>query len=679
MKRFLVVSVISLLACATLALAQERRFTIDDLLKVRRVSDPQLSPKGDLVAFTITDVDKTANKSTTQIYVVPLAGGEMRQLTNDEHSSAAPRWSPDGEKLAFISGRDGEDQIWTIDVSSGALAKITSISTGAGDPVWSPDGKWLAFASDVYPECKDDACNKRRAEEVAQNKVKAHVAERLLYRHWKSWKEGLRSHVFVVAASGGEARDLTPGDYDAPPFSLGGPTDYAFSPDSKELAFVSNHDKVEAISTNADVWLVSVRGGAARNVTIANHGYDGSPKFSPDGRFLAYRSQVTPGYESDRFRLMLYDRKAGRTQSISESLDSNVDEFTFTADSKWVYLGAEARGRGAVYSVSVTGGSLQKVLGEGANGDINVSSDGKTLVCSHNSMTRPNEIFTSGSDGSNPMPLTKANDAMMSAFDLKAAEEVSWTGAMGAKVSGWIVKPPNFNPKKKYPLAVLIHGGPQGAWSDNWGYRWNPQVFANAGYVVFMPNPRGSTGYGQQFVADISGDWGGKVFIDIKNGVAMAAALPYVDKNRIGGAGASYGGYMIDWIEGHNNDPRFQFKVLVSHDGVYNLTSMTGATEELWFTDWEFKGMPWTNKPMYERWSPHNFVANFKTPILIITNGLDYRVPEGQGLELFTAVQRMGVESKLVDFPDEGHWVGKPANSAFWYNTVIGWLDKHLK
>src|SRR5882762_6804125 len=296
MKRFVVVSVISLLAFASFASAQDHRFTIDNLLKVRRVSDPQVSPGANLVAFTITDVDKTTNKSTTQIYLVPLGGGETRQLTNDEHSSSSPRWSPDGEKLAFVSARDGEAQIWTIDVSSGALKKITSISTGAGDPVWSPDGKLLAFASDVYPECKDDVCNKRRAEEVAQNKVKAHVADRLLYRHWKSWKAGMRSHVFVVPTTEGEARDLTPGDYDAPPFSLGGPTDYAFSPDSKELAFVSNHDKVEATSTNADVWTVSVRGGTPKNVTAANHGYDGSPQFSPDGRYVAYRSQATPGY-----------------------------------------------------------------------------------------------------------------------------------------------------------------------------------------------------------------------------------------------------------------------------------------------------------------------------------------------------------------------------------------------
>src|ERR1051325_3092042 len=355
MKRFFAVSMISLFAFVSLAVAQEHRFTIDDLLKVRRVGDPQVSPKGDMVAFTITDVDKVANKSTTQIYLVPLSGGEPRQLTNDEHSSASPRWSPDGDKIAFISGRDGEDQIWAIDVSSGALKKITTLSTGAGDPVWSPDGKWLAFASDVYPECRDDACNKRRADEVAQNKVKAHVADRLLYRHWKAWKKGMRTHGFVVSSAGGEAKDMTPGDYDAPPFSLGGPTDYAFSPDSKELAFASNHDKVEATSTNADVWLVSIRGGVAQNITAANHGYDGSPQFSPDGRYIAYRSQVTPGYESDRFRLMLYDRKTNQSRSLSESVDSWVDEFAFSPDSKTVYFAAEDRGREPIYSMSLNG------------------------------------------------------------------------------------------------------------------------------------------------------------------------------------------------------------------------------------------------------------------------------------------------------------------------------------
>ncbi|HYW72780.1 MAG TPA: S9 family peptidase [Pyrinomonadaceae bacterium] len=679
MKRVSAVLLISLAAFVS-AVAQERHFTIDDLLKVRRVGDPQVSPKGDQVAFTITDVDKVANKSLTQIYLVPLSGGEPRQLTNDEHSSATPRWSPDGEKLAFVSARDGDDQIWTIDISSGALKKVTSLSTGAGDPVWSPDGKWLAFASDVYPECNDDACNKKRADEVAASKVKAHVATRLLYRHWKSWKEGVRTHVFVVAADGGVAKDLTPGDYDAPPFSLGGPTDYAFSADSKELAFASNHDKVEATSTNADIWIVPVRGGTAKNITAANKGYDGSPQYSPDGRYLAYRSQVTPGYESDRFRLMLYDLKTNQAKSISESLDSWVDEFAFSPDSKTIYLTAEERGGAPVYTVAVSGGPIRKLIsGEGFNSDVHPTKDGHALVFARSSSVKPSEIYRANADGTGATALTTTNNAFMSPFKLQAAEEVTWTGGAGAKVAGWIVKPANFNPRRKYPLVVLIHGGPQGAWNDNWGYRWNPQIYAGAGYVAFLPNPRGSTGYGQQFVAEISGDWGGKVFTDISNGVAMVADQPYIDKNKIGAAGASYGGYMIDWIEGHNNDPRFTYKVLVSHDGVYNIEAMYGATEELWFPEWELKGTPWTNKELYQRWSPSNFVQNFKTPVLIITNSLDYRVPEGEGLQFFTAVQRMGVESKLVDFPDEGHWVSKPANSAFWHNTVLDWLDKHLK
>lgn len=680
MKRFVIpISVLVLVVASTVFAQESRRFTIEELLKVRRVSDPQVSAKGNLVAYTITDINKDANRGVAQIYVVPIGGGEPRQLTNDGHSSTSPRWSRDGTKLAFVSARDGADQIWTMDASGGAPKKITGISTGAAEPVWSPDGKWLAFASDIYPECSDDACNKQRAERAAQSKVKAHLAERLLYRHWKAWKDGTRTHVFVVSSNGGEARDLTPGDYDAPPFSLGGPTDYAFSPDSQELAFVSNHDKVEATSTNADVFIVPITGGTPKNITSANHAYDGSPQYSPDGRFIAYRAQVRPGFEADRFRLMLFDRKTSQARSLTESLDSWVDEFTFAPDGQSIYFAAEERGEEPVYSVSLSGGPIRKVIAQGFNGDLHVTSAGKALVFSRSNITKPAEIYRANADGSGVTALTTTNDALIASFNLKPAEAVTWTGAAATKVSGWIIKPSDFTPDKQWPLLVLIHGGPQGAWNDNWGYRWNPQVFANAGYVVFTPNPRGSTGYGQQFLEEISGDWGGKVCVDIKNGVAHMTTLPYVDKNRIGAAGASYGGYMIDWIEGHNDDPRFQYKVLVSHDGVYNLTSMYGATEELWFADWEFKGTPWTNPAMYQRWSPSNFVPKFKTPILIIHGELDYRVPLEEGLQLFTAVQRMGVDSKLLVFPDEGHWVLKPQNSELWYHTVIEWFDKHLK
>ncbi|HUE83121.1 MAG TPA: S9 family peptidase [Pyrinomonadaceae bacterium] len=680
MKRSVISSTIVLLVLAAVAFAQETRpFTINDLLKVRRVSDPQLSPKGDLVAFTITDIDVEANRGRTQIYVVPISGGEPRQLTKDQSSSSSPRWSPDGQKLAFISARDGAPQIWTMKTSGGDLKKVTTISTGAGNPVWSPDGKLLAFVSDVYPECKDDECNRKREEERSQSQVKAKIADHLLYRHWNAWKEGKRTHVFVVSAAGGAVRDLTPGDFDSPPFSLGGPTDYAFSPDSTELAFVSKRDKVPATSTNADVFIVSVTGGEPRNITAGNQAWDGSPLYSPDGRYLAYRAQTRPRFEADRFRLMLYDRKTGKAQSISESFDGWVDGFIFSPDSRNIYFASAEGGRHPVYSMPITGGTAKKIIPEGTNDDVKITPDGRTIIFSRNSLTGPVEIFRANVDGSGVTPITRINDALLAPFKLRPAEEISWTGATNSKITGWIVKPTNFDANKKWPLLVLIHGGPQSAWLDAWSYRWNPQIFANAGYVVFMPNPRGSVGFGQQFLDEISGDWAGKVFVDIKNGVAHVLTLGYVDKENIGAAGASYGGYMINWIQGHNDDPRFQFKTLVSHAGVYNLTSMYGGTEELWFPEWEFKGTPWANPELYERWSPHRFVSNFKTPMLVIHGELDYRVPITEGIQLFTSVQRRGVESRLLYFPDEGHWILKPQNSQLWYETVVEWLDRFLK
>jgi dipeptidyl aminopeptidase/acylaminoacyl peptidase len=660
------------------AQAAARPFTIDDLINTRRVAEPQVSPDGKTVAYTITDTDKAANRRTSQIYLAPVEGGEPRQLTSGDKSSTAPRWSPDGKRIAFISARDGNSQVWTIDVESGALRKISNISTGADGPLWSPDGRWIAFVSDVYPECANDECNKKRDEQAAASKVKAKLVDRLLYRHWSSWKDGKRTHIFVVSSEGGEARDLTPGDYDAPPFSLGGPTDYAFSPDSKELAFARNTDKVEAISTNGDIFVVPVAGGEAQRITGANRANDLSPLYSPDGRFLAYRAQAKPGFESDRWQLMLYDRNSRQTRSLTAQLDSWVESFTFSPDGQKIYLVAAERGRQFIYSVPVSGGPITKIIGEGFNDDICVTRDGTTLVFTRQSMTRPIEIFRARADGSGVAQVTRTNDAMFAGIKMNPAEEVSWAGGAGAKVYGFVVKPPAFTPDKKWPLIVLIHGGPQGAWNDAWSYRWNPQVFAAAGYVVFMPNPRGSTGYGQKFVDEISGDWGGKVYTDIMNGVEHIISTASIDRNRIGAAGGSYGGYMINWIAGHNNDPRFQFKALVSHAGLFNLMSMYGATEELWFPEWEFKGTPWDNPELYTRWSPHMFVKNFKTPTLVIHGELDYRVPVGEGLQMFTALQRRGVDSKLLIFPDEGHWILKPQNSELWYNTVLKWFDKYL-
>lgn len=674
--------VLCLSSASAKAAQQARPFSIDDLLKVRRVADPQLSPDGRWIAFSIADTDKTANRRITQIYLISIDGGEPRALTGEKDSSHSPRWSPDGRRLAFLSARGGESQIWTMDFSNGeagALKKVSSISTGADSPVWSPDGKWIAFTSEIYPECNNDQCNKKQAEKIASSKVKAKIADQLLFRHWSSWKEGKRSHIFVVSSEGGEARDLTPGNYDAPPFSLGGQVDYAFSPDSKELAYARNTDKDAARSTNGDIFVVSVSGGDSRRLTGDNPANDLTPLYSPDGRYIGYRAQVSAGFEADRWRLMLYDRKTGQSHSLTEQFDSSVEGFIFAPDGQRIYLTAPDQGRQAIYEISIGGGPGKKLIHDGFNDDVQLSADGKTLVFTRQTLARPVDIYKSNSIGASITQLTKINDAFISEFNLKPAEEITWEGAGGARVSGFLTKPTNFTAAKKWPLIVLIHGGPQGAWSDSWSYRWNPQLFAAAGYVVFAPNPRGSTGYGQKFVDEISGDWGGKVYTDLMNGVAYVASMPYVDRERVGAAGGSYGGYMVNWIEGHNTDPRVKFSALVSHAGVYNLTSMYGATEELWFPEWEFKGTPWTNPEMYARWSPHMFVKEFKTPLLVIHGELDYRVPVGEGLQLFTALQRQGVESKLLVYPDEGHWILKPQNSELWYNTVLDWFDNHLK
>jgi dipeptidyl aminopeptidase/acylaminoacyl peptidase len=675
MKR-LVVLVVLLVGLCSVAAAQNRTYTVEDLLKARRVADPELSPDGKRVAFTVGDVDLDASRIVTHIYVTSLEGGGMKQLTSGSSSAKSPRWSPDGKKIAYVTG----GQVWVMDSDGDHKDQITKISTQAAAPVWSPDGRWIAFTSDVYADCDNDECNKKRDEQAENSKVKAHVVTRLLYKHWDEWRDVKRTHIFVVSSKGGTAREMTKGDFDSPPYAASTDVDIAFSPDSSEIAYLRNPDRVEATSTNSDIFVMPVAGGAAKNITIRNHGYDVGPIYTRDGKFILYRSQATPGFEADRWRLMAYNRATGVSVELTKGFDLQVDEIVPSPDGNSVYLTAADRGKSPIFRIPFGGGVPQKIVPNVFATNLKITPDGRTLVFASSSMASPTEIYTSKSDGSGLTAVTTVNSQLMSRANLKPAEDVEWTGAVGKKIHGFIVKPANFDPNKKYPLLVLIHGGPQSAWNDNWGYRWNPEVFANEGYVVFAPNPRGSIGYGQQFVNEISGDWGGKVFIDLMNGVAdVLRRNSFIDRNRVGAAGASFGGYMIDWILGHNNDPRFRFKVLVSHDGVYNLESMYGTTEELWFPEWEFKGTPWSNPALYSRWSPHKFVQNFNTPILIIHSELDFRVPISEGMQLFTAVQRKGIDSKLLMFPDEGHWVLKPQNSQFWYHTVLDWLDKYLQ
>ncbi|HXF43757.1 MAG TPA: S9 family peptidase [Pyrinomonadaceae bacterium] len=665
----------------TTAFSQQDGFNFEDLMRVKRVSDPQVSPDGRLVAYVVGTTDMASNKVVNQIFLFDLSNPQKpaKQLTSGNTSSTSPRWSPDGEKIAFVTG----GQIWLMDTDGRSRKQITDISTGASQPVWSPNGKLIAFLSDVYPECPDDACNKKRDEEAEKNPVKAVVTKRLLYRHWNEWRDKKRTHVFIVSSNGGIAKDLTPGDFDSPPYAAASGSDFAFSPDSTELLFLKNPDRVEATSTNSDIFAISIDGGTPRNLTQNNRGYDASPAYTPDGKYIIYRSQATAGFESDRWRLMRFDRKTGQTVELTRGFDLQVDEFVISPDSKTIYFVAGYRGRSKVFQVPVEPDFRLRIATFVKDADkindkfasINsLSLVNKNLTFLASSMAIPNEVFAVNLDNFSSIPVSKANPDL----NLNNAEEIEWTGALGKKIHGFLLKPRNFDPGKKYPLLVLIHGGPQGAWFDNWGYRWNFQVFANAGYVVFLPNPRGSTTYGQEFVNDVSGDWGGKSFIDIKNGVAKVIGLPFIDKNRIGAAGASYGGYMIDWILGHNNDPRFRFKALVSHAGVYNLESMAASTEELWFVIWEFKGMPWQNRLLYERWSPHRFVKNFNTPTLVTAGELDFRVPVDQSLQLFTGLQMQGVDSKLIIFPDEGHWILKPQNSRFWYRNVLNWFAEKL-
>ncbi|HUO33426.1 MAG TPA: S9 family peptidase [Candidatus Acidoferrum sp.] len=673
----------AVMALGWTALGQEaprRAITFEDLISMHRVSDPQISPDGKWIAYSVSTPDLEANHSTRNIWIVPAAGGESRQLTQGG-TDERPRWSPDGSKVAFLSSRGGTPEVYEVGLEGGDAVRVTSISTGADNELWSPDRKWIAFISRVYPSCKTDACNAERDAQVDSSKVKAREYDELLYRHWTDWWDGKRSHLFVVSAEGGEARDLTPGaNYDVPPFNLGEPEAIAFSPDSKELCFTASTDKDAAESTNGDLFTVQVSGTSEPARITTNKGNDWGPAYSPDGKWIAYRAQFTPGYESDRWRLMLYDRANAKHTDLTENFDRNIESIAWSPDSRAIYFQAEDKAEMPVYRISAQAGSKPRVIiPQTFNSEFSLGADGKLLALAQSSAAAPTEIFTANSDGSGVKQLTHQNDAILAKLDLPPVEPFWFEGAEKTQVEGLLLKPPHFDATKKYPLLLLIHGGPQGAWDDNWGYRWNPQVMAAPGYVTLMINPRGSTGYGQKFVEEISKDWGGKVYEDLMDGVdAALEKFPFIDGSRMAAAGGSYGGYMVDWIATHNG----RFKCLISHAGPYDEVAMYGATEELWFMNWEFGGPPWSHPDLYKKWSPNEYaeeLGKYKTPTLVIGGELDFRVPYTQDLEFFTALQVQNVPSKLLIFPDEGHWVLKPQNSRIWYKTFSGWLAEYLQ
>ena len=684
------------LSVAQTAAPAKHPFTFEDMMALKRIGSPMISPDGKWVLFSAIDVNLAENKRTPHLWLTPIAGGGARPLLNYPEGENGGHWSPDGKHIVFVSAHGGSEQVFLVDFDSAAgdvsgnPRQLTTISTEADGAIWSPDGRNIVFTSQVYPGCADDLCNKSGDEQRAKSKVKAMVFTRLFYRHWNSYTNFKRTHLFVVPVEGGTPKDLTPGDHDVPPFSLGGQDLYAISPDGQEVAFTSNIDDVEATSTNNEVFIVPITGGEPKKLSTSP-GSDSTPLYSPDGKWLAWRMQKRGGYESDRFRLVIYDRKSGGIENITEGVDRWVENFTWSPDSKTIYFTSTDKGEIPIYRINAQShaprhdllsnkGKLPTTdyydveeVTRGANDDIQVSPDGKTLVFSRMSVQAPNEVYRLTIGEKQAQQVTRINDPVLSRVFMQPLEPFWFTGALGAKVQGFIVKPPNFDAKKKYPVKFLIHGGPQGAWGDEWSYRWNPQLFAASGYVIIMINPRGSTGYGQKFIDDINGDWGGKPYVDLMNGLDYAEkTFTFVDKNRECALGASYGGYMIDWILGHTT----RFKCLVSHDGMFNTESAYGSTEELWFPEWEFKGTPWNNRETYRKWSPHLFATNFKTPTLVVHGQLDYRLDVSEGFQLFTTLQRLKVPSAMLYFPDEGHWVLKPQNSQLWYKTVNGWVEE---
>jgi dipeptidyl aminopeptidase/acylaminoacyl peptidase len=660
---------------AVAASARADVLTIDTFVRMVRCSDPQISPDGMKIAFVVSAPDLEKNRNNTDIWLIPVAGGEPMRLTASSGADYHPRWSPDGKRIAFVSTRGGSSQVWSIPVAGGEAVQVTDISTGAHDPIWSPDGTMIAFYSFIYPHCGNDSCNAARDTEREENPVKARVIDHLLYRHWDSWKDGKRNHLFVVDAGGGQPRDLTAGlDADFPPFPWGGSHDYAFSPDGGEICCVSRNAEIEAISTNTDIFAIDLETGVRKQMTT-NKAADESPAYSPDGRYLAYRIQTVPGFEADRWRLVLLDRRNGERKVVTEDFDRWISDYCWGPDSKKIYFAAGDNGHQGIFALEIKNGRVQKLLGTGNNGALQITPDGKRIVLERRSFDFPHSVWRIRTNGDDLARLTHFNDEAFGDIEMNSAEDVRYGGAEGAEIQAFLIKPPGFDPEKVYPAIMMIHGGPQSAFIDHWYTNWNMQTFAAAGYVIFIPNFHGSDGFGQEFVNAIRGDWGGRCYEDIMKGLDYLAALPYVDGNRIGAAGASYGGYMVNWIAGHTD----RFKALVSMAGAFNLVSKYGVTEELWFPEWEFQGTPYDNLEGYERWSPHRFAASFKTPTLVVHGELDFRVPVGEGLQMFTALQRQGVPSKLLYFPDEGHWVLKPLNNKFYYEQFIAWMDRYLK
>ena len=714
----------------------KRPMTFEDMMAMKRLGETAVSPDGKWLAYSVTTVDLEKNTKTPELWLQKIEGGEPFKIAVAQAGDGGPEFAPDGKWILFTSSRDGSQQVWIaeFDPATGATSnakKLTTIATEADNAKWAPDGKSVVFTSAVYPDCPaittadaaaGNKCNADRDKAAAESKVKAQIWTALLYRHWNHFTGDKRSHLFQVSVDSGALRDLNPGDtHDVPPWSIEGGGGFSISPDSKELAFTENLDPVAAISTNADIFTLDLTSPDAKPVKISTAaGGDFNPAYSPDGKYIAWRSEARAGYEADKFRLALYDRSHRTLEYMLPKFDNWVDEIAWAPSSQALFFTSGNDREASIYAlvlnkdtdvyrnawkletfpkdVLVKGGDISSFYVSSEFGDLHPTADGKTLLASRVTVRTPQEIVAIDVAGlertvctcteispsvvgktSALTPVTHLNDALLAQLDLPKMEDFWFTAKDGTKLEGFLIRPPGFDASKKYPLKFLIHGGPQGAWGDMWSYRWNAELFAANGYVVVMINPRGSTGYGQAVVDGVNGDWGGKPYSDLMTGLDYAEQhYPFIDKSRECALGASYGGYMANWILGHTD----RFKCIVSHDGMFDAESAFGSTEEDWFNIWEFKGHPWDyyGKPdsenPFRKWSPSLYAKNFKTPTLVVHGQLDYRLDVSEGFQLFDTLQLLGVPSKMLYFPDEGHWVLKPQNSRLWYKTVNEWVDQ---
>jgi dipeptidyl aminopeptidase/acylaminoacyl peptidase len=663
------------------AAGEKHPFGIQDMLAMDRIADPRVAPDGSTVVFTVSSSDLAANRRRSNIWIASTQGGSVRRLTFSGSDSQA-RWTPDGKALFFVSGRSGSSQVWKLSFAGGEAERITDLPLDVDALEVAPTGNYLVVSMAVFPKATP-AETKARLEAKEKSRATGLIYESLFFRHWDTWANGTRNHLFVYDLAKKQALDLMPAmDADCPTAPFGGSEDYTLSPDGSSLVFSAKDvGREEAWSTNFDLYLVKTNGSAAPAKLTPNPAWDATPRFSPDGRTLAYTAMSRPGYEADRFNLVLRDWATGEERKITVKVDDtprgdrSAGELTWLADGKELLCTSDHLGQKALFAVDVATGKTRIVVGEGSAGNPQPLAGGRILYSLH-SLQGPTELYTTGRDGKGSARVTRFNDSKLDQAALGAAEQFTFIGAKGDKVFGYLVRPVGFDPAKKYPVAFLIHGGPQGSFGNDFHYRWNPQAYAGAGYAAVMIDFHGSTGYGQAFTDAINGDWGGAPYEDLVKGLDHALkAYPFLDKDRVGALGASYGGYMINWIAGQTD----RFKCLVSHDGNLDERMAYFDTEELWFPEWEHGGTPWTNPKGYAKHNPIDFVQNWKTPMLIVHGGKDYRVVDTQGMSSFTALQRKGIPSKFLYFPDENHWVLKPANSILWHDTVLGWLDRWLK